>query len=168
MIERIKEWDRWMSKPRSGPGQTFDPNSYRGCINAFFFLISITVALWNFDEAYSFLSNFLGEPFEINRAKQSWHQICALAIGLPGIFWSVFAFIMVPIKRRRAIESAKGQWFDQDGQTRSDALSRKDEGEGGREVDTASADAGSKRHANRPHRGRRHQHQPGLEQQPKQ
>jgi hypothetical protein len=122
MIERIKRFDRWLSKTRTGPGQAFDPSTLRGCINFLLFCIAVTVFLWYFDEIYSFFSNFFGTPFEINRAKQRWHQTWALIIGLPGIFWSVFALIMLPINRRRAVESAKGQWFDQDGQTRSDAL----------------------------------------------
>jgi hypothetical protein len=122
MIERIKQFDRWLSIPKMGPGEPFDPSTLRGCIWNLLLSISIAAALWFFDEIYSFLSNFFGTPFEINRAKQSWHQTWALIIGLPYIFWSVFALIMLPINRRRAVESAKGQWFDQDGQTRSDAL----------------------------------------------
>lgn len=140
MIEHIKRLDRALSY--GGPGSYFDYSTKRGCVRGILFCIAATVFLWSLHDILYFLHYLLGEPREINRAKQSWHQTWALIIGLPGIFWSVFALIMLPINRRRAVESAKGQWFDQDGQTKRDALEPKSTSElDGTRVEVGDIDA---------------------------
>jgi hypothetical protein len=54
----------------------------------------------------------LGIAYEIDLAKQSWARLWALIIGGTGIGSSIIMMIMIPIGRRRARKSAKGQWYD--------------------------------------------------------
>ena len=109
MIQWFKSMD---DKLKAGPGKYVDYSTARGSIRGLFVCILITMVLWYSHDILSFLRTSLGFPYEINRAKQSWHQTWALIIGLPAIFVSLMALVMIPFNRRRAIESAKGQWFD--------------------------------------------------------
>jgi hypothetical protein len=109
---RVKAAFKRLDGGHIGPGEIFDHRTYRGTFFSLLFWCTVTYLGWHFDEIFAWYRSIRGAPYEIDLAKQSWAQLWALIIGGIGIASSIIMMIMIPIDRRRARKSAKGQWYD--------------------------------------------------------
>lgn len=109
---RIKAASKRLDGGHIGPGEIFDHQTYRGMFFSLLFWCVATYFLWHTYDLLSWGREILGIAYEIDLAKQSWARLWAVIIGGTGIGSSIIMMIMIPIDRRRARKSAKGQWYD--------------------------------------------------------
>ena len=96
-----------------GAGSFFDKYTYRGNFFHFLFLLLFFLLMWFFHDVYSFISAiFGGDPFEVSEGRMRWHRVVTVMIFLPGFITVLSLLAYVPFRRRKATESAKGQWYD--------------------------------------------------------
>ena len=107
---RLYEWDP--VRLYHGPGKILDRSTYRGCFMSLVLSILIFILLWHFDNIFAWFQGIRGVSYEIDLAKQSWARVWAVIIGGGCILTAMVQIILIPINRRRAHESTKGQWYD--------------------------------------------------------
>ena len=127
-----------------GPGKLFDQRAFMGNIRGIL-LSCIFIAIgWHIYDLLAWWDSLWGVEAEIDPAKQSWARLWAVILGSIGIASSIAAMIMIPIQRRRAAKSAKGQWYDDPALTREALHGTPDE-----PVDRETGATGDTDHARR-------------------
>jgi hypothetical protein len=112
--ERYRRFCDAESRGFAGPGEFFDATTFRGLLRFFVTACAATYVLWHsYELAAWFRETILSwSPVEIDLAKQSWARLWAVIIGGTAMLVSIIAMIMIPINRRRARKSTKGQWHN--------------------------------------------------------
>lgn len=117
----FREFNEKSKRSHSGPGEIFDHMSVLGNIRFLILTCAITYVLWHsYEITYWIESLFYDDPTPINPVKQRWSRLWALIIGGVGVLAAVVSMALIPIKRRRARQSVKGQWHDDPHLTKED------------------------------------------------
>ena len=118
---RLYEWDP--VRLYHGPGKILDRSTYRGCFMSLVLAILVFLFLWHIYDLLKWLDSLWGIEKTIEPGKQSWSRIWAVIIGGGCILTAIGQIILIPINRRRARESAEGQWYDRPNLTREELQS---------------------------------------------
>lgn len=114
---RLYEWNP------VGPGKFLDAFTYWGCIRGLITAFTFVYLTWNFYEIMALWDSLWGVESHIDPGKQGWTRIWSIIIGGTGIAGSILGMIMIRINRRRARESAAGQWYNRPNLTREEMQS---------------------------------------------
>jgi len=109
---RLHGFDKWVYY------KLFDVKSYRGNLRFGIFACAFMYVGWHIYDFLAWWDSLWGVTSEINPGKQAWARLWAVIIGGVGIVTALACTIMIPINRRRAINSAEGQWYDDPALTR--------------------------------------------------
>ncbi len=101
-----------------GPGKIFDQRSYWGNVRAIMFGLAAIYIGWHAYDILAWWDNLWGATPKINPGKQATAQFWSVIMGGGIVLISIACMIMIPINRRRAAKSTKGQWYDDPALTR--------------------------------------------------
>lgn len=111
----MRWWPGWdFTKSPFAPGQICDVRTIWGSIRYMVILTPFVLLLWYHFE----LSHWLNPTLEIDPRRQTWHRLLVTGLAIVIYGGGILALIMIPIQRRRAAKSAKGQWYDDPALTR--------------------------------------------------
>lgn len=98
--------------PLSEAGHVFDKYTYKGNVKHLIVLILLFLFLFYFSEIIMFGCDFVGRPCMANEADLRWRRTVAFIIFIPAILIIVLSIAYLPFRRRNALKSSKGQWYD--------------------------------------------------------
>ena len=110
-------------------GDFFDKYTYKGNLRSLVFWLCAFSFMWFFHEIYAWFGSLFDMSYEIDIKRQKWSRVMAVLIGGGGILVSVSLLVYLPFRRKKAIDSSKGQWYDKPDIKREDLYDSERKGE---------------------------------------
>lgn len=121
---RIKVRNLWGM--HNGPGELFDSGSYAGHIRGIIFCVLGFIFVWNIDSIMQWEHSIFGLEYKFTAGQQRVSRFWAVLICGGGVFFSIVNIGILFYRRRSAIKSAVGQWYDKEKLTSKDLYGDED------------------------------------------